>query len=69
MLLPKKGLEQHLGREVLTGRLQEAMPHYLKRLDYMGRASAGGADFSISRSYVMAGVARRQAELGIFAGA
>ena len=47
-----------------AGRLQEAMPHYLKRLDYMGRASAGGADFSISRSYVMAGVVRRQAELG-----
>src|SRR5205823_6366160 len=47
-----------------AGRLQEAMPHYLKQLDYMGRASAGGADFSIIRSYVMAGVARRQAELG-----
>jgi hypothetical protein len=48
----------------LGGRLREAMPHYRKQLDYMDSASGGGATFAISRSYVMAGLAIRQAQLG-----
>ena len=46
------------------GQLREAMPYYRRQLDYMDRASAGGASFAISRSYAMAGLAVRQAQLG-----
>jgi hypothetical protein len=47
-----------------AGRLHEAIPYYQKQLAVMGRASAGGAGFFIVRSYVSAGTAIRQAQLG-----
>ncbi len=47
-----------------AGRLHEAIPYSLKQLDAMGRATSGGAGFFIVRSYVSAGTAVRQAQLG-----
>jgi len=47
-----------------AGHLREAVPFYLKQLDYLGRASAGGAAFAINRSAIMELTASRQAQLG-----
>ncbi len=47
-----------------AGHLREAVPFYLKQLDYVGPASAGGASFAINRAFFMAGTAFRQAQLG-----
>ena len=47
-----------------AGHLREAVPFYLKQLDYGGRASAGGAIFAIGRSAIMASTAVRQAQVG-----
>jgi len=47
-----------------AGHLREAVPFYLKQLDYVGRASAGGAAFAIARSATMVFTAIRQAQLG-----
>jgi conflict system STAND superfamily ATPase len=47
-----------------AGHLREAVPFYLKQLEYVGRASAGGANFAINRFGAMAGAAVRQAQSG-----
>ena len=48
--------EGQLGNSLwAAGRLREAVPYFLKQLDYGSRASAGGAIFAINRSAVMAG--------------
>src|SRR5438874_1878519 len=47
-----------------AGHVREAVPFYVKQLDYFGRASAGGASFDINRSGTMVLTAIRQAQLG-----
>ena len=57
--------EGQLGNSLwAAGRLREAVPYFLKQLDYGSRASAGGAIFAINRSAVMAGAATHQAMIG-----
>src|SRR5260370_38592828 len=47
-----------------AGHLREAVPFYMKQLDYLGRASAGGAVFAMFRSANMVFTASRQVQLG-----
>jgi tetratricopeptide (TPR) repeat protein len=62
--------ESQLGDSLWTaGHLREAVPFYLKQLDYAGRASAGGALFAVGRFGAMAGAAVRQAQSGEVAAA